>query len=288
MTPAVCQPPHSHLRAPRVPAPPGSCDSHLHIIGPADRFPLSPNRSYTPSEASIADYRRVQAVLGTERLVIVQASVYGTDNACMLDALATFGANARGVVVIDSSVSEAELGRMHELGVRGVRFNMVTLGGPPLQQMIDVAARIAPLGWHVQLYADGERLAALLPALLRLPVDIVIDHLGGIKPDWPIDHPARRAVRTLLAGGRAWIKLCAYRSSTLNYPFDDIGATIVELVDAFPDRCVWGTDWPHPKFERAMPHDGELLDALMQWAPTEASQRAILVDNPARLYGYDR
>lgn len=269
-------------------APRGSCDSHLHIIGPTDRFPLSASRSYTPCEASVEEYRRVQRTLGTERLVIVQASVHGTDNACMLDALQRFGfASARGIAVIDPDVPDATLERMNALGVRGVRFNRVTRGGPPLQAMVDVARRIAPLGWHVQLYVAGEQLPELRATLERLPVDVVLDHLAGLRPEWPRDDPARAALDGLLADGRTWIKLCGYRSSMQGHPFDDVGPIATELVANHADRCVWGTDWPHPAFERAMPHDGELLDALMRWAPEPAQQRRILVDNPARLYGFD-
>lgn len=287
MIPATCQPPHRTIRPPKRRAPAQSCDTHFHIIGPVDEFSLSSTRSYTPCEASLDGYRRVQQTIGTERLVIVQASVYGTDNACMLDALARFGhERGRGVVVIDADVPDTTLERMHALGVRGARFNMVTLGGPPLQQMIDVAERIAPLGWHIQLYAHGEQLASLLPVLDRLPVEIVLDHLGGLKPDWPADHPGRASVHSLLSGGRAWIKLCVYRSSEIAYPFDDVRSIVVDLVNRFPDRCLWGTDWPHPAFDGDMPHDGQLLDAMMTWAPSATLQQAILVENPARLYGF--
>ncbi len=255
-------------------APRGSCDSHLHIIGPTDRFPLSASRSYTPCEASVEEYRRVQRTLGTERLVIVQASVHSTDNACMLDRATLRVRVPRGIAVIDPDVPDATPKRMDALGVRGVRFNRVTRGGLPLQAMVDVARRIAPLGWHVQLYVAGEQLAELRATLERLPVDVVLDHLAGLRPKRPRDHAARAALDGLLADGRTWIKLCGYRSSMQGHPFDDVGPIATKLVANHAGRCVWGTDGPHPAFERAMPHDGELLDALMRWAPNWRSNGA--------------
>lgn len=288
MTIAVCTPPHAELRPPAKRAPPKSCDCHLHIIGPEDRYPLFAGRSYTPCDASIEAYEAIQRTLGTERLVVVQASVYGTDNTRTLDALAHFGpTSSRGIVVVDADVDDATLARMHDAGVRGVRFNVVTRGGPPLAALREIAARIAPLGWHLQVYAEGDRLIEIAPLLRALPVEVVLDHMGGLHAGADESRPERRVVRDLLAGGRTWIKLCGYRASRRAYPFADIADLATDLVHDFPDRCVWGTDWPHPAFAGDMPHDGELLDALMQWAPTSDLQQRVLVDNPARLYGFD-
>jgi predicted TIM-barrel fold metal-dependent hydrolase len=284
-----CQPPRTAIQPPNKLAPPGSCDCHIHIIGPADEYPLSERRAYTPSEASLSQYEHVQTVLGTERAVIVQPSFYGTDNRCTLDALAHFGPQrSRGIAVIDPSIGDIELQQMHEAGMRGVRVNLVTAGGPPVDHLTRVAARIAPLGWHTQVYVNGAQLAELAPLLRSLPTDVVIDHMGQIPTAWGIDHPAVDALCALLDNGRTWVKLCGYRSSSAGYPFADVDPLAGRLVNAAPERCVWGTDWPHPSFASTIPDDGELLDALMRWAPTSTLQQRILVDNPARLYGFAR
>jgi predicted TIM-barrel fold metal-dependent hydrolase len=283
----LCQPPRTEIRPPAKRAGPGSCDCHIHIIGPADRYPLSEKRSYTPPDASTAQYEQVQAVLGTDRVVVVQASVYGTDNRRTLDALAHFGLrNSRGIVVIEPSVPMAELQRMHDLGVRGVRVNLVTAGGPPLDYLMQIANKIAPLGWHTQVYVHGTELPGLVPLLRKLPTEVVIDHMGQIPTASGLDDPAFKALLALLDGGRTWVKLCGYRSSSDGYPFTDVDPFAKLLVSRASERCVWGTDWPHPSFSGTIPDDGELLDALLRWAPSAALQQAILVDNPARLYGF--
>src|SRR5258706_6330674 len=287
--PESCQPPRTTIQPPARPAPPGSCDCHIHIIGPFASYPLGERRAYTPPAASLNQYEHVQAVLGAERVVVVQPSVYGTDNRCTLDALSHFGTQrSRGVVVIDPSIGDAEFRQMHEAGVRGVRVNLVTAGGPPVGHLTQLAAKIAPLGWHTQVYLNGEQLADLAALLPTLPTDVVIDHMGQIPAAWGVDHPAVIALRALLDGGRTWVKLCGYRSSTAGYPFDDVDPLAELLVNAAPERCVWGTDWPHPAFDATMPDDGELLDALMRWAPSSELQHRVLVDNPAALYGFTR
>ena len=282
-----CRAARTAITPPRVRASAMTCDCHIHILGPYTRYPLSEHRAYTPPEASLEDYARVQAALGMERVVVVQPSVYGTDNRCTLDALAHFGlARSRGIAVVDPAIGAAELEAMHEGGIRGVRVNLVTAGGPPVEHLAQLAAKIAPLGWHTQVYVDGARLAALAPVLQKLPTEVVVDHMGQIPSAWGLDHPAVAALRSLLDGGRAWVKLCAYRSSSAGYPFDDADPLAKLLVETAPERCVWGTDWPHPAFDGTTPDDGELLDAAMRWAPTPDLQRRLLVDNPAALYGF--
>jgi D-galactarolactone isomerase len=289
LMPEICQPPLADIQPPKKRAPPDACDCHIHIIGPAARYPLSERRAYTPVDASIEQYEHLQSVLGTQRVVIVQPSVYGTDNRCTLDALAHFGAaRCRGVAVVDPSVKTAELQRMHDAGVRGVRVNLVTAGGPSVDHLVRLADKIAPLGWHTQVYVRGEELPQLAPLLRALPTDVVIDHMGQTSSAWGNDHPAVTALRALLDNGRTWVKLCGYRSSSAGYPFTDVDPLATLLVASAPERCVWGTDWPHPSFAGTMPDDGELLDALMRWAPTPALQQAVLVDNPAVLYGFAR
>lgn len=287
--PESCQPPRTTITAPLTRATANACDCHIHIIGPFERYPLSEQRAYTPQLASLGQYEHLQAVLGTTRVVVVQASVYGTDNRCTLDALAHFGtASSRGVVVIDPSIADAELRRMHEAGVRGVRVNLVTAGGPPVDHLTRLAEKIAPLGWHTQVYVNGEQLPDLAPLLRSLPTDVVIDHMGQIPAALGLDHRAIGTLRALLDGGRTWVKLCGYRSSSAGYPFEDVDPLASLLVATAPERCVWGTDWPHPSFKGTMPDDGELLDALMRWAPDARSRQRVLIDNPAALYDFDR
>ncbi len=282
-----CQAPRASIATPRLKAPAGSTDSHFHIFGPHARYPLSPGRSYTPPEALVEQYLALAARLGIERMVVVQPSIYGTDNACTLDAVARFGKDrARAVVVIDEQASPHALRRMHEAGARGVRFNAVSGNGTPLEQLQTLARRIAPLGWHLQLYVHGEQLVELAPALPGLGLPVVIDHMGGVSTAKGVDHPEFRALLGLLEGGRAWVKLCGYRSSAAGYPFADVAPMAKALIAAAPERCLWGTDWPHPSYLRTMPDDGELLDLLGDWAPDAARQRQILAENPVALYGF--
>ncbi len=282
-----CPPPRA-ASAPRAKAPAGATDCHFHIFGPYRRFPLSPGRSYDAPEASIDAYRAMASVLGLARQVVVQVSIFGSDNACALDAVAAFGReHARAIAVIDAGISDRELAALAAGGVVGARFNAVSGNGTPLDQIETLSARIAPLGWHLQLYVDGAALIALAPRLASLPVPVVLDHLGGIRAASGMADPAFQALLRLLDGGRAWVKLCGYRSSA-GPPYTDLLAPARALVAHAPERCLWGTDWPHPHLEgRAMPDDGVLLDLLYDWAETEATIRRILVDNPALLYGFD-
>lgn len=270
-------------------APPGATDCHCHVFGPYDRYPLSPGRSYTPPEASVAQYLEMLGTIGLSRTVIVQPSVCGTDNAVTLDAADAIGPDrARAVVVVDEGFGAAELAAMAARGARGVRFNAVSGNGAPLEQLERLAERIAPLGWHVQLYAPADAMPELEPVLRRLPAPVVVDHMGGAKAAaGGAGHPGFRSLLRLLENG-AWVKLSGYRASAAGPPYDDVAPMARALLSAAPDRCVWGTDWPHPSLHdpAEVPDDGELLDALGRWAPDEAARRAVLVDNPARLYGF--
>ena len=269
--------------------PAGATDCHMHIFGPYERYPLSLGRSYTPPEASIAAYRAMCDSVGLARTVVVQPSIYGTDNAVTLDAVEALGRDrARAVVVVDESFGLPALRAMAERGACGVRFNAVSGNGTPLAQIEALGARLAELGWHMQLYAHPTEMLALEPVLARLPCPLVIDHMGGVKSgDQGLDHPAFQALLRLLRGG-AWAKLCGYRSSTAGAPYADVAAMACAMIEAAPERCVWGTDWPHPSLTspEEVPDDGVLMDALGDWAPEPAQRQAILVDNPARLYGF--
>jgi predicted TIM-barrel fold metal-dependent hydrolase len=279
---AVTSPPHWQ-------PPAGSTDCHMHIFGPYDRYPLSPGRGYTPPEASIAAYRDMCATIGVSRTVIVQPSIYGTDNAVTLDAVAALGADrARAIVVVDDSIDLASLRAMGARGACGVRFNAVSGNGTPLAQLEALGERLAGLGWHLQLYAHAAEMVALEPVLARLPCPLVIDHMGGVKTaEGGAGNPGFKALIRLLEGG-AWAKLCGYRSSSAGHPYADVAAMAAAMVAAAPERCLWGTDWPHPSLQTAaeVPDDGHLMDLLAAWAPAPDLRRAILVDNPARLYGF--
>ena len=276
----------SPTRPPKQKAPPLTCDCHFHIFGPYDQFPLNAARTYDPPPALVPDYLAMADLLGIQRMVVVQASVSGTDNAVTLDAVRQFGLfRARAVAVIDDTFTDETLRQMHEQGVRGVRFNISTGNGTPVAQLETIARRVAPLGWHIQLYVEGETLLDMAPALAKLPVEVVIDHCGGVKAGLGLEHPQFQALLRLLDGGRAWIKLCSYRASSAGQPWSDTAPNVRALVARAPERCVWGTDWPHPQMN-PQPESGLLLDQFFEWVPDAAIRQRVLVDNPAKLYGF--
>jgi predicted TIM-barrel fold metal-dependent hydrolase len=276
----------STTRAPKQKAPALTCDSHFHIFGPYDAFPLSPGRGYNPPPALVPDYLAMADLVGIQRMVVVQASVSGTDNAVTLDAVRQFGLDrARAVAVIDDSFDDAALRHMHDQGVRGVRFNMVSGNGTPDDQLEALARRLAPLGWHIQIYADGEKLQAIAPLLARLPVEVVIDHMGGVMANLGTNHPQFQALLRLMDSGRVWLKVCSYRASATGKPWTDVAPNVQAVVAAAAERCVWGTDWPHPQMDPA-PEAGILLDQFMEWIPDAGARQRILVDNAERLYGF--
>lgn len=275
---------------PSIEVPGRACDSHMHIFD--RRFAPSAHWKRTPPDAPVTAYRALQARLGTERTVIVNPSTYGTDNACTLDALAAFGNAARGIAVVDVNVDDAELRTMAALGVVGLRINFVSpqSWGTTTREMLEtLARRVAPLGWHVQVFMTGEQIVAARDALLRLPTPLVIDHLGRIPQPAGVAHPAFDEVRRLLESGRVWIKLSgAYMDSTEGAPaYADVAAVARGFVAAAPDRVVWGSDWPHTT-ATAPVDDAGLIDLLATWAPDPRTRERILVDNPAKLYGFDR
>jgi len=284
-----CPPPDFEPRKPRVPLPAGATDCHAHVFGPAAEYEWSPKRGYTPPDCSLADYRRMLATIGCERAVLVQPSVYGTDNTAHLDALAEAGPAFRMVAVVDPDLPQRDLEHIAVAGVRGVRFNVVSKGGLALDGLERMARRIAPLGWHIQLFVDADTIARIEGKLASLPVPVVIDHMGHVTTDLGLEHPGFQALLRLLRGGNAWVKLSgAYRTSRQpTAPFSDVVPYARALIEAGPERCVWGSDWPHPMVnDRPMPNDGDLADLAADWAPDEDTRRRILVDNPARLYGF--
>ena len=281
--------PHSvGLNRPARPLPPLACDSHMHIFDP--RFAPSPHWKRTPPDAPVAAYRRLQQRLGTQRTVVVTPSTYGTDNACTLDALDQLGDGARGVAVVAQDVGDAELDRLHARRVRGLRVNFVTpqSWGETTPQMLATLARKAarlPL-WHIQVFMHPEQIVALESVLAALPVPLVIDHLGRIDPDGGASADGYGALRRLLDGGNTWVKLSgAYMRSTAP-AYADTLVLAQALVRAAPERLVWGSDWPHTTAAPGTVNDADLVDLLRAWAGSDAAMDRILVDNPARLYGF--
>ena len=284
-----CLPPRAVTSVPHWKAPADSTDCHFHINGPYDRYPLSPGRSYSPPVADVPAYQAMARTVGIGRMVIVQPSTFGTDNNCTLDAVELLGREkSRAVVVIDDSFDHDALEQMDAKGARGVRFNAVSGNGTPLDQLENLAARVAELGWHIQFYTHGEQIAELAPLIRKLPVTVVLDHMAGVKSDRGTGSPEFRAAAGLMQSGQAYVKISGYRSSVQGFPYDDVAPLARGFIDANPDRCVWGSDWPHPSLfgETHMPDDGQLFDMLGAWAPTDQLRRKILVDNPARLYGF--
>ena len=274
---------------PHLKAPPGACDTHAHILGPYDRFPLNENRSYTAPEAPLEDFLVLLDTLGLERAVIVHGSAYGTMLEATEDAIIRMEDRARGVAVVEPDITDRELERLNEVGFRGLRFTTLLRGGSGVENIQALAARIRPLGWHVQLFIDGpSQLADLVPMLRDLPVDLVVDHMGHFTPSDGIDHPGFRALLDLVRGGRCWVKLSgAYRKTETGAPFHDMTPFAQALIEARSDRMVWATDWPHVMLiDRPMPDDATSLDWALSWGVDEATMRAILADNPAELYGF--
>ena len=272
------------MDTPTLIAPPGACDCHMHVY--EDRFALAPTATFKPPHAPVSDYRKVQAALGLQRMVVVQPTSYGFDNTCTLEAMAAFGPQARGIVVIRPDTGEAELQRLHALGVRGVRYMMVFGGVLPWASLEAMAARIQPLGWHIDLQLDGRDLPQHAAMLARLPCDLVIDHNGKFLEPVPPEHPGFQTLLRLLDSGRCWVKLSApYETSKVGPPrYDDVSVLARALVQANAGRCLWASNWPHPNIDPA-PSSAAMLDLLLHWADDDATCRAILVDNPARLYG---
>jgi predicted TIM-barrel fold metal-dependent hydrolase len=268
-------------------APPNATDCHHHIY--SARFKVDPNVTLRPGDASVADYRLLQKRIGTSRNVVVQPSTYGIDNDGLVEALGGFGPTARGVAVVNAAVSDAELKRLDGARVRGIRFNLGNPGGATSMEMLEpLTRRIAPMGWHVQFNMTADTMLAAKEVLNRLPCQIVFDHLAHIPQPAGIGHPSFGVAVDLLQKGKAWVKLSgAYQDTKIGPPsYADSTAVAQAYVKAAPERLVWGSDWPHPSERTEKPDDALLFDLLAQWAPNEAVRNRILVDNPAKLYGF--
>lgn len=269
--------------------PKESCDCHAHVFGPAARYPYAAARAYTPPDSPLGDYLALLDAVGLDRGVLVQPSVYRSDNSCLLDALSAAGGRLRGVVEIDPrALDDATAEAWTRLGVCGVRMNMAVSGGLPLSDLEAIAARLAELGWHLDLIVDRvERIAEVADRLRTLPTPLVIEQMGRIKGGQPLETPGFRALLALLREGNTWVKLShAYHISTAGPPYADTTPIARALAETATDRLVWGSDWPHPMLQGPMPNDGALLDLLAAWVPDLLQRQAVLVDNPARLYGF--
>ena len=269
--------------------PAGATDCHHHIYDA--RVPVDPRATLRPADALVSDYRLLQKRLGTSRSVVVQPSTYGTDNRCLVDALHQMGDTARGIAVVDSDISQAELDRLHAAGVRGARLNLARPAGAAIEDIGTLARAVEPLGWHLQVHALGDSYVENIHWLRALPVPLVIDHLGRLPLPQGIDHPAFALLRALVDAGQTWIKLSgAYHDSTSGAPdYEDASSVFKAWLSIAPERMLWGTDWPHTAAmagEKPMPDDARLLDLVGTWMPEKGIRDRILVDNPATLYGF--
>ena len=284
----TCPPPDPDPVAPSLALPPGACDAHCHVFGPASKFPYAADRSYTPPDAPVENLRRLHAKLGVSRAVIVHASCHGTEMEVTLDAIASSEGRYRGVACVEDRVTDRELERLHAGGIRGIRFNFVKhLGGvPDLAVFYRLLERIKPLGWHVVLHFDAEDILSQGELLGRIDVPFIIDHMGRVKAADGLAQPPFQSLLALYRNNPlAWIKVCgSERVSSGKRPFLDAVPFAQALIAEDASRILWGTDWPHPNITKDMPNDGELVNLFAQICPDPAVQRRILVDNPTRLY----
>jgi len=274
-------------------------DAHCHVFGPGDRFPYAPERKYTPCDAPKEQLFALRDHLGFSRNVIVQATCHGRDNRALVDALVASEGRARGVATVSRDVTDAELRTLHEAGVRGTRFNFVKrlVDFTPREALADIAARIAPLGWHVVVYFEARDLPELWEFFTTLPTPVVVDHMGRPDVTQPVDGPEfERFVRLMREHENIWSKVSCPERLTVSgppalgserHPYRDVVPFARRLVETFPDRVLWGTDWPHPNLKDHMPDDGLLVDVVPQIARAPEEQRRLLVDNPTRLYWAD-
>ena len=273
---------------PRLALPPGSCDAHVHVFGPAAQFAFSPARKFTPADAGKETLFALHRQLGIARCVIVQSMIHGFDNAVVEDAIAAGGGRYVGVALVAHDVPDAELQRLETAGFRGVRFHFGTHQGQGAQveQVIALTQRLAPLGLHLQVHFDSRTIHELAPLLKQSAVPVVIDHMGRVDAARGAAHADFRALCSLLGDPRFYVKLSGIDRVSSGPPYADGIDLARRLLDDFPERCFWGTDWPHPNHHH-VPDDGVLVDALAQIAPTPAAMQALLVDNPQRFYVFE-
>jgi predicted TIM-barrel fold metal-dependent hydrolase len=272
--------------------PAKACDTHAHVMGPAARYDYSAARVYTPPDCLPAQYRHMLDTLGVERAVLIQPSIYGSDNAAMLDAMKADPQRLRGVAVVDPAIGDADLKQMDAAGIRGVRVNIVDVkdrkpGTLPLDVLRPLAERIKPMGWHMEFLLHANEFPDLDQTFADFPVPIVLGHLGYMKGNPGTGDPGFQALLRLMQAGKAWVKLTGpYRISAQPLPHADTIPYAHALIRANAAQVIWGTDWPHVMHKGQMPNDGELTDLLLDWVPDEKQREQVLVANPARLYGF--
>jgi 2-pyrone-4,6-dicarboxylate lactonase len=280
---------HPNPSKPKLRLPPGSCDTHFHVLGPKDKFPFTSTTTIDPGDATKEMLFALHAMLGIERGVFVQSAVHGMDNRVVEDALAARSSDYRGVALLPPSVDMAELRRLDRLGFRAVRYNFMRHlhQSATIDEVMGLPPRLAEIGWHLQVHMEGALLAGMAPTLARSPVPVVIDHIGRIDAGLGLDQPAFQALLALMRGDKFWVKVSgADRITRTGPPYADAVPFARKLVAEFPDRVVWGSDWPHPHHKGPVPDDGELVDLIAEIAPTPALQQALMVDNPQRLYRF--
>ncbi len=283
----TCKGPDPDTRKPRLVLPPGAVDAHCHVFGPGAVFPYAEDRAYTPPDAPYEGLVALHRTLGVSRAVIVHASCHGSDMTVTLDGIARSNGAMKGVAVVDPGVTDAELERLDAGGIRGVRFNFVKhLGGMPDMAFFQrVLAQVEPMGWHVVLHLDAQDIVPLAPVISAIRVPFVIDHMGRVKAKDGVGQPAFLQLLELMKNPLAWVKICgSERVSSAGAPFTDAVPFAQALLAAAPDRCLWGTDWPHPNIAGDMPNDGDLVDLLGAMTDDADLIRRVTVDNPERLY----
>lgn len=283
-------PPDANTRSPVFKLPVNACDAHCHVFGPHAIFPYHETSSYHPPDASRENLTSLHERLGVERAVIVQASCHGTDNSAMMDAIAHSKGQYRGVCIANSSFSEEDFADLHASGVRGVRFNFVAhLGGAPdLEDMKSVLERVKPLGWHLVIHVNAEDIISYEDFFSQFDMPIIVDHMGRIPTEGGTQQKAFQILLEFMQRENWWAKICgSERISSEGPPFHDAIPFAKQLLVTAPDRILWGTDWPHPNIKKWMPNDGDLVDLVPLFALDEVLQQKVLVDNPARLYGFE-
>jgi predicted TIM-barrel fold metal-dependent hydrolase len=283
-------PPDPDTRTPDYVAPAGACDAHCHVFGPGDVFPYAPTRKYTPPDAPKENLMALHDKLGIERAVIVQASCHGTDNNAMLDAIASSSGRYLGICNAAADFSDEEFARLHEGGIRGVRFNFVKhLGGAPdLEKMWNIIRKVEDLPWQVELHFDAADLLEYEHVIDDMPLPVVIDHMGRVPvADGVEQAPFQALLEKFAVSDHLWIKISgSERISAAGPPFTDAVPFAQALIAAAADRVIWGTDWPHPNIKKHMPNDGDLVDLIPAMIPDEKTQKMVLVENPQRLFGF--
>ncbi len=293
-----CYPPDPNTRKPSIPLPPNACDTHFHVFGPPEQFPFVSTHEYIPPAAPLEHYLKMAAVIGVERAVVVQPSVHGLDNSATLNAIANAQGRFRGVGRIDDKTPKSELQRLHEAGIRGVRFNLLDRprGNVALDVLDGCVEHIAEFGWSVDLHIDGKNLLEQERRIRALSTAVVIDHIARIKPAAGLNQPAFQLLLDLLKQKHVWVKVSGADkicntivNSYYGLPFSEVIPFAQAVIAAAPDRVIWGTDWPHSNnFSPGhTPNDGDLVDLLAAFAPEKATRNKILVDNPAALYGFE-